>query len=214
MLAAARAKARELGPELMAADEARMERHLQRLLPFTREAVQTWASFVLDDCRALGLASASLTARFSALRSAERLEQVLSQDQPSKGLLDRLKRPRRLSASQREVLARVLRDELSQVLAEAQKLTPQVKEDGSRLATQLLALRAVSEAAGRPEDSSFELLVEQRRELLRAATAQMQMLPLQLKALKDTASLQHTQCEKFLNVTLPALALGASSTKL
>jgi len=207
LLATARAAAERIAPQLFVQEEERTLRHLRRLLPFTRETVETWGSYVLDDCRALSQSCAGLTAEFNALRSAERLERVLHANEPASGILAKVRRRLAMSTSEQEVELRRLRTELEGMLARVRTLMPQVRADGVRLATQTLALSAVAQAAGRPPDSTFELLLEQRQGLLRAASTQMQHVPAQLKLIEDTAALQHAQCERVLNVTLSAVSL-------
>ena len=208
MQVAAQRTALTVEPQFYGTDKARVDRYIAALLPFKQETVESWGNHTLGDCRQAALSAAEVTKRFAALKSSQTLDSVLASVAPAQGMLDRLKSRLGMSAAQREALVRHLQGELETVLRDVRGLAPNATDEGKRLAALLLALRSVAQACGTPASSTFELILEQRLGTLRSALTQINLVPAQLKALEDTASLQLAQCGRLLNVTLPAARLA------
>ena len=213
MQQAAQHVAQTLEPNAYAADQARVHRYIAGLLPFKQDTVETWGAHTTEDCRLVALRAADLTRQFSQLNSTRTLSEVLDASTPASSLLGKVRQQFSQTVEQRTARVSALKASLDSLLREVRQVLPQARDEARRMAALLLALRAVAQSAGNPPTASFELVLEQRLGLLRAALLQINQVPVQLEGLESTAVLQAAQCDRLVNVTLSALALAGSRRK-
>lgn len=193
--------ARELNEGLFIAEEIRIRRLLQELLPIRVSSIEGFGERVLSTGRALTSRVTQLSVELAQLNATEMLNLAVAQTSPTTGFLSRFK-AKVMAPPVTGPQIDALKGELVKIQTTVREIVPDCKAAELRVSLHFLALSAISSMLGRGEAAELVDTMNRRKMLLMTAHGQSQLTAGQLNVLEQTVASLRGQCEQIASVLL------------
>ncbi|AET95338.1 hypothetical protein BYI23_E001770 (plasmid) [Burkholderia sp. YI23] len=203
--------ARARFPDLYPAHQVRIERAIRQLLPPTLATILTIAELPLQASGEVVETVARVTREFNELDAASLMSKLLETVTRKDGLMDRLLHGKPEEVDYRSALTTV-KQALNSFPSRTVELLAKVDRAKVGLVVSLAALGAVGDVIQLPDEPAVEMALRDRRDIVRQAFQQIELLPSQLQRIDEKVVGLLSRADHLMNVTLPAAIAVRSQT--
>lgn len=198
---------------LFSRHEVSITNGIRQLLPFKLDTVNNWGKSAMETQASIVNKMAQITREAHGVTAptAKVLQDMIELPQKLGGLFGRFANKDKLIV-QSKLQAVSSQQQLSALLNRAEALQNDMKEQGDRIPTLMVALASAASLADH-SDSAISVCVDNRRTMLQQATTQLTIAQSQLQTLREQLVDYHNKIEQVLMVTIPTLEMQLANSR-